>query len=267
MHKLNNLKKEAEHIRLTSAEKSAMRTNIFKGANAGAFSAHKSPYMFYSFFAHHMRVAVAGVLVFMLAGAGSVSAAAQGALPGDILYPIKVSVNERVEVALASDADAKSLVEVKLADRRVGEAQALLEQGRLDEETADSLGEDFDAHATQALALATPAEDQPEVQVVSAEATPVSESFDTSVDTPASASEPALMLGRNAKSVSVTRTMMAPVAIAPDLQEGSATTTDKELRVKKFEKHHELRESLRVKREIIKELKVRSLKKPERRQN
>lgn len=249
MHKLDNIKQEAAQIRLTEAEKSAMRANIFGHQSIPA--ARPSPYVFYSLFAHHMRMVVAGVLIFVLAGAGSVSAAAQKALPGDILYPVKVSVNERVEVALAPDSAAQALVEVKLADRRVGEAQTLAAQGRLDEKTADTLGEYFDTHAAGALALVEP--DEEEEQAVA----------DVSLEVEA-AIVPAPE--RSAKSAPTARTMMVGTFAAPEAGETALATSGAEERpqIKKPSKHRELRESLRAKREIIKELKERSIKKENR---
>jgi len=41
------------------------------------------------------------------------------------LYPIKISVTEPIEVALASGDSAKAEVQVALASRRVEEAQTL----------------------------------------------------------------------------------------------------------------------------------------------
>jgi|SRR3989344_3315723 len=212
---LNNLKHEADKIRLTSAEKSAMRARIF-GAPSPLAVKH-SPYVFMSY---HMRMALAGLLLFVFAGTSTVSAA-QGSLPGDLLYPVKVSINEKVEVALAPTPAAKAQVQVRLAERRVDEARELSVRGRLDEKTAKILTDDFDEHSAQALALVEPDEQE-------------------------AASAPAQ---------AVTTMSIA----APEADSSSTTQEQEKPSVKKSGKNRsELKESLRVKGEVLKEIKIRS---------
>lgn len=78
--------------------------------------------------------------------AGSVAVGADYSLPGDVLYPIKTEVNERVmsAVALSDKADAK--VQAHLAARRVQEAEDLDAEGKLDAETAANLNAAFGMH-------------------------------------------------------------------------------------------------------------------------
>ena len=145
---LNNLKHEAEKIRLTSVEKSAMRAAVFGAASP--VQTAPSPYFFFSY---QFRMVMAGFLVFVLAGAGTVSAAAGGALPGDLLYPVKINVNESVKIALASTPASRAQVHAELADARVEEAQALAAQGRLDTAATAKLSDNFDEHAKHAQDL------------------------------------------------------------------------------------------------------------------
>ena len=225
---LNNLKHEADKIRLTSAEKFAMRARIFGALKGQSLESpelrtvlnRRSPYVFMSY---HMRMALAGLVLFVFAGTSTVSAA-QGALPGDLLYPVKVSVNEKVEVALAPTPAAKAEVQVRLAERRVDEARELSVRGRLDEKTAKILTDDFDKHSAQALALTEPGEqDEPEIKNAPVQA-------------------------------------MMNVSIAAPESDSSSTTPEQEKpSVKKSRGHRdELRESLRVKGEVLKEIKIRS---------
>ena len=212
---LNNLKHEADNIRLTSAESSAMRARIL--GTPSPVVVKRSPYVFMSY---HLRMTMAGLALFVIAGTGTVSAA-QGALPGDLLYPIKVSVNEKVEVALAPTPAARAQVQAKLAERRVDEAQALASRGRLDKKTAETLTVDFDEHAAQAVALAEPDEqDEPEAK-----------------DAPV-------------------RAMATLSAMAPEVDTSSTTPEQEKTFVKKSGKNRsEIRESLREKGEILQELK------------
>lgn len=229
---LNNIKQEASHIRMSVAEKSAMKAAIF-GTPSPA-PAHPSPYVFASLFSYNMRMSLAGLLLFMLAGSGTVSAA-QGALPGDILYPIKLAVNEKVEVALAPNASAKVEVQVRLAGRRVAEAQTLAAQGRLDEKTANLLTDDFNEHAALALAESEPEDSVADVEITLSAKAP---------QTPDSA-----------------KTMMVTTLSINVPEPAQPTTTQKQEKPyneKTAGQRGALRESLREKEEILKELKTRS---------
>ncbi len=152
---MKNLQHEAQKIRLSVAEKAAMKARIF-GAPSPV-QPTRSPYVFFSIFSYHTRMVLAGLLLFVLVGTGTASAA-QGSLPGDLLYPVKISVNERVEAALAPTVAAKAQVQVAQASRRVEEAQVLAQQGRLDATTTATLADNFDEHAQEAQDLAQKAE-------------------------------------------------------------------------------------------------------------
>ena len=62
------------------------------------------------------------IAIFILLG-GSVSASAENSLPGDFLYPVKISVNEKVISAFKLSSDAKANWEVRIAERRLEEAE------------------------------------------------------------------------------------------------------------------------------------------------
>lgn len=145
-------KNEAKHIRLTSQEKENMRLALSRVFTETA-SAKKvpSPYIAYSFSfsSFHSRMLVPLALVFMVViGTTGTAYAAQGALPGDILYPIKVNVTEKIEVAAASNPVAKAQVHAVLAQRRAEEAEVLASQGRLDATTSAQLAETLVAEAS-----------------------------------------------------------------------------------------------------------------------
>lgn len=145
-------KHEAKQIRLTSQEKENMRLALSRVFTETA-SAKKmpSPYIAYSFSfsSFHSRMLVPLALVFMVViGTTGTAYAAQGALPGDILYPIKVNVTEKLEVAAASNPVAKAQVHAVLAQRRAEEAEVLASQGRLDATTSAQLAETLVAEAS-----------------------------------------------------------------------------------------------------------------------
>ncbi|MES2203059.1 MAG: DUF5667 domain-containing protein [Patescibacteria group bacterium] len=146
-------KSEGQKIRLSHAEKSAMKARIL-GVPSSVVT--HSPYFFFNFQFSRTFVPVMAVLI-VLFGTGT-AYAAQGSLPGDVLYPVKIHVTEPVEVALAGTPADKAVVETKLAERRVAEAQTLASQGKLDATTTAELQSDFKVHEANAIALANAAD-------------------------------------------------------------------------------------------------------------
>lgn len=78
----------------------------------------------------------ATVLIALLVGGGGTAAAAQSAIPGDMLYPVKIHVNENVRNAVTVGANAEAELQAELLKERVAEAEALASEGRLTGETA-----------------------------------------------------------------------------------------------------------------------------------
>lgn len=147
------LKKEAQKIRLTPGEKALMRARIF-GLPAQAGARVPSPYVAYSFQLTALyRYALVALLTVFLVGGGTVSAA-QGALPGDVLYPVKISVNEGVEELFARTPTARAEVHTKFAQRRLEEAETLAALGTLDATTTAKLEERLNTHVERAHAFA-----------------------------------------------------------------------------------------------------------------
>ena len=73
-------------------------------------------------------VAIALIMALFLAGGGTV-AASSNSLPGDVLYPVKTSV-ERVRAFFTFGAEAKADYYMELADRRLREMELLVEKKR-----------------------------------------------------------------------------------------------------------------------------------------
>lgn len=59
------------------------------------------------------------------------SFAAQGAVPGDMLYSVKIGVNENIRSAFALSANAEAKLQVDLLEERLEEAQTLYADGYL----------------------------------------------------------------------------------------------------------------------------------------
>ena len=61
------------------------------------------------------------LILALMFGGGGISYAAEGAVPGDALYPIKVSVNEEVRDLVAFSPEAKADWETRRLERRLAE--------------------------------------------------------------------------------------------------------------------------------------------------
>jgi hypothetical protein len=85
---------------------------------------------------------------FSLSGMGFCYAA-ESAVPGDLLYSVKVSVNEPVLGVFALSPEAKAVWQVKLTERRLWEEQVLIQRG-VSPETIRSMQSAIDARLQQA---------------------------------------------------------------------------------------------------------------------
>lgn len=90
---------------------------------------------------------ISAILFTMFVLSGGVSYAAEGSLPGDMLYPVKINVNERVESALAIGAEADANFARKQFERRAEEAVQLSAEHRLSAEVKAELAADAEVHA------------------------------------------------------------------------------------------------------------------------
>jgi hypothetical protein len=75
------------------------------------------------------------------------SFAAEGTVPGDVLYPMKVHVNEKVQELTALTPNAQVKVQARIAERRLEEVEKLARENRLSTTTAESLEAEFEKHA------------------------------------------------------------------------------------------------------------------------
>ncbi len=146
----SQMKKEVEKTRLTSEEREVMRRAL-EGAFASG-SPVKSPMRVtpspFLFISSKLFSPLAFVLVLAVIGGGT-AYAAEGALPGNMLYPIKVHVNEKIAVALAASSEAKAQAHAKFAERRMREAEALVERSALTHEAKTELEERLETHAAE----------------------------------------------------------------------------------------------------------------------
>lgn len=90
-----------------------------------------------------MNILITGFVA--LAGVFGASVTANSSLPGDVLYPVKVYVNENVKHALAVTASQEAQVSTEIIAARAEEMRTLESEGRLDTETRAKLQADIQA--------------------------------------------------------------------------------------------------------------------------
>jgi len=137
-----------QEVRLSERERALMRRVLESAMRArppqkSPIRVTPSPIIF---FIPRIASALAFVLILAIVGGGT-AYAAEGAVPGDFLYPIKVSVNEKVVAALAQSAESKATVHARFAERRMQEAEALSARGTMTAEAKVALEERFNDHA------------------------------------------------------------------------------------------------------------------------
>lgn len=146
----SQLKKESEEIRLSQKEREVMRCALEAALASPSpvkspFRVSPSPYLFIS---SKLVTPLAFVLLIAVIGGGT-AYAAEAAVPGDVLYTIKVNVNEKIAEAFAVSTEAKASVQAKLAERRMNEAEVLVERGALTAEAKAEIETRLDRHATE----------------------------------------------------------------------------------------------------------------------
>jgi hypothetical protein len=130
-------------LKMTEAEKEAIKTRLIDHIRSADGSV-ASPYSRVGpiFMSRQVSYVLAGALVVLLT-MSSTAYAAEGALPGDLLYPAKVKVVEPLEGALSFGAQAKAEWSEGVAIERLDEAHMLASEGRLDATTSAELAQSF----------------------------------------------------------------------------------------------------------------------------
>src|SRR3989344_7243584 len=146
----------SESVRLSASEREDMKRNVMRFVAAHgqhpAPAAEKTVRVWHGLFSTaHLRYAIGGFLAVLVVGAGSVPIAAADALPGDVLYGVKVNVNEEVEGLLAFTTEAKARFAIERIDRRFEEMVKLEVTDSVDETVAATVAEYGEVYAAESL--------------------------------------------------------------------------------------------------------------------
>jgi hypothetical protein len=156
--------KGAQDIRFDSGASSRIRERLVAHMREHPITV-ASPYQPFSlrspFFSHLRMPAMALVLIVCVGSATTFAAA--GALPGDPLYGVKVSVIEPARVLLATTQKEKAALNVSIALTRVNEAERLAVKDKLTDAQGTEAQKGFDKSLGDAKAtLAVLSEKDPE---------------------------------------------------------------------------------------------------------
>ncbi|PJE76161.1 hypothetical protein COV04_01360 [Candidatus Uhrbacteria bacterium CG10_big_fil_rev_8_21_14_0_10_48_11] len=165
---LQTIQDEARDASLTDAEHSALRETIIafqenhplpsvRKWNFGRHLQHRktNESFLFTLALRPMAIALALLLLF----GGGTSYAAEQSLPGDILYPVKVSVNEPFRGLFAVGNEAEANWQAQIVERRLNEAVTLASENKLSQAAIKSLAVNIQEHTKQANEKAVQLED------------------------------------------------------------------------------------------------------------
>ncbi len=131
--------KDIPALKLSEQEKSVMHSDLLKFMDTMEDAKSEKTNWMPSLFVKPLFA----VLVLVVGAGSGVGLAAQSALPGDILYPVKIHVTEKVQTWFASSNDAEGQFLIDLSQKRLDEAAKLAENNKLSTEVEVNLRENF----------------------------------------------------------------------------------------------------------------------------
>lgn len=127
--KMKKFIKKLESISLTADEKNNLRQKLIKMTEEkpAVVSPYQSISSIWNYFCQQREMQLTIVAIIFIIGFGStMTLAAESSLPGQILYPIKVRVNEPIErLVSAFSPELKAEFEAKIFEKRLVEAEVL----------------------------------------------------------------------------------------------------------------------------------------------
>ena len=155
-NKIKKFAEKANEIHLKPEERIFIKNNIesviksFPSRDMDDVDLYRTS-IFSGFFGVKLNAASLAVLlvIFILAG-GGVAMAAEKSLPGDLLYPIKIHINESAKSLTAVSPEAKGKFEVEKLEQRLQEAEILSNRGELNPESRAILEKRLDVEINNA---------------------------------------------------------------------------------------------------------------------
>lgn len=123
---------------------SGVEARASKLLSEGEARAIPSPWIF----SGHLHAATVALVLLVTMTAGSV-AAAEGAVPGDLLYPVKLAVNDAAIEIAAVGQESNVRAKVTIINRRVSEIEKLTERGKVTAAAIEEISENIEGHAAE----------------------------------------------------------------------------------------------------------------------
>lgn len=174
------LMEEAKKVRLNESDHSLARQDLLAFIEMNPHVAADGRWRVYATNILHFVRSPVPVLIsvsLIIAASAGVSYAAEGSLPGNILYPIKVHVNEEVHAKFMTSPEARARWEAQRAERRIEEAERLAANGALSPATKLSIEQNFNDHVQRVNLLLQDVEDKDNVET----AADISSDFETAL--------------------------------------------------------------------------------------
>lgn len=151
---------QAKHIALDPQQKARMRNALLSYMTPQ----WQKPFAGFVPFLRFRLVPVGLTLFLCVTLGGGLSLAAEGSLPGETLYPIKLHVNENIRSVLSFSSETKANWAVEQTQKRLAEVEKLTAQGDLNKGVTPQATKKLAAHAEIAsgLALKLESEGKPE---------------------------------------------------------------------------------------------------------
>ena len=130
MDPLEHIVRATKDLHLTDVERVSLRRQLLAHMEEHP-ALTPSPYLSFFFMHPALRSGAFALALVLMVGGGS-ALAAEGSLPGEILYPLKVNVVEPAIGALQFSAKAQADWQVNLIDRRLVETDELKAEENLD---------------------------------------------------------------------------------------------------------------------------------------
>ncbi|MBI4101722.1 MAG: hypothetical protein HY443_02035 [Candidatus Nealsonbacteria bacterium] len=149
-------------ISLEESEKNQMRDSILLYVKERPIvkPAILRPSIFDYLFLNPLPRLAAAVLTVTLGFGTIATVAAEKSLPGELLHPVKIKINENVRSLFTFSPYAKAEWEVERANRRLMEVERLAEAGKLKTETIKEAEKRFEEHVQKASAVMAEAEEK-----------------------------------------------------------------------------------------------------------
>ena len=140
--------KEAKNVALEQTKKDLMQKEILMCMEKNPFpkTPLKKKWWVWLPVTKVPMIAFASLLFLVVVGVGA-TVTANSALPGDVLYPVKVGFNEKVKEVLAFSDQSKLKLNISLAELRLQEVEQLAVKGTITSNNQAQLNDNFKKYA------------------------------------------------------------------------------------------------------------------------